>query len=243
MRDSHETDRTQVDTSPNSTDRLSTLEEKDTHTSYPRRESTSTQDEDIFPGSSRTRNTDVEKGETSQDGSKQKEEQPKDPNLIEWDGEDDPENPMNWSVTKKWIVTISLGFMTLCVTFASSVFSTATIDVAKLYHVSTVVSTLGTSLFVLGFGFGPLIFGPMSEVVGRKYPLFVGYFLFAVFQIPVAVAQNLETIMICRFLGGVFASAPLGIVGGMLADFWGPVDRGVAVCVFASSVFIGPIAG
>ncbi len=39
--------------------------------------------------------------------------------------------------------------------------------------------------------------------------------------------------MICRFFGGVFASAPLAIIGGTLADFWGPVDRGIAVCVFA----------
>jgi MFS transporter, DHA1 family, multidrug resistance protein len=49
--------------------------------------------------------------------------------------------------------------------------------------------------------------------------------------------------MICRFLGGCFASAPLAIVGGALADFFGPVDRGVAVCVFAAATFIGPIAG
>lgn len=49
--------------------------------------------------------------------------------------------------------------------------------------------------------------------------------------------------MLCRFFGGAFASAPLAIVGGSLADFFGPVDRGVAVCVFAGATFIGPIAG
>jgi MFS family permease len=49
--------------------------------------------------------------------------------------------------------------------------------------------------------------------------------------------------MICRFIGGCFASAPLGIVGGALADFWDPVDRGVAVCVFAAATFIGPVGG
>jgi MFS family permease len=57
------------------------------------------------------------------------------------------------------------------------------------------------------------------------------------------VAQNLQTIMLCRFFGGVFGCAPLAIVGGALADFYGPVDRGVAVCVFAAATFIGPVAG
>jgi len=59
-------------------------------------------------------------------------------------------------------------------------------------------------------------------------PLFTGFFIFAIFQIPVAVAQNIETILICRFFQGLAGCAPLAIVGGALADIWNPVDRGVA---------------
>ncbi|ESZ93783.1 hypothetical protein SBOR_5839 [Sclerotinia borealis F-4128] len=172
---------------------------------------------------------------------REKEEQ--DPNLVTWDGPDDPENPMNWPAKKKWMVTVMFGFMTFVVTFASSVFSTATMDVAELYGVSEEVAVLGTSLFVLGFGVGPLVWGPGSEIFGRKLPLFIGYAGFAIFQIPVALAQNLYTIMLCRFIGGAFAAAPLAIIGGALADFFDPVNRGVAVCVFAAATFIGPIAG
>lgn len=102
--------------------------------------------------------------------------------------------------------------MTFCVTFASSVFSTAAVVTAEKFGVSEEVMILGTSLFVLGFSFGPLMFGPLSELYGRKKPLFVGFFIFAIFQIPVAVAQNLQTIFVCRFFGGLFASAPLAIV-------------------------------
>ena len=57
------------------------------------------------------------------------------------------------------------------------------------------------------------------------------------------MAQNVETIMLCRFLGGVFGCAPMATVGGALADFWGPVERGVAVCTFAGAIFVGPLAG
>lgn len=102
--------------------------------------------------------------------------------------------------------------MTFAVTFASSVFSTAGAVTSDKFDVSQEVMVLGTSLFVLGFCFGPMIFGPLSELYGRKKPLFVGYFIFAIFQIPVAVAQNLQTIFLCRFFGGLFGSAPLAIV-------------------------------
>ena len=128
---------------------------------------------------------------------------PNDPNLVNWDGPDDPENPQNWPKSKKWLHTMLIASMTWIVTFASSVFSTGTIAVGAEFHISAEVATLGTSLFVLGFGLGPSIWGPLSELYGRMRPLFFAFFCFAVFQIPVAVAQNMETIMLCRFLGGV----------------------------------------
>jgi len=40
----------------------------------------------------------------------------------------------------------------------------------------------------------------------------------------------------------MFGSAPLAIIGGALADFWGPVERGFALGLFSGAIFIGPIA-
>ena len=165
------------------------------------------------------------------------------PDLVEWDGPDDPENPMNWPLKKKWTVTMLLSLMTLTITFASSVFSAATEVVAHEFDIGLEVAILGTSLFVLGFTFGPLVWGPFSEQFGRMPPLFTGFAIFAVFQIPVAVAQNVETIMLARFFAGFFGCSPLAIVGGAFADFWNPVDRGVAVAIFASGKKVSfPIA-
>jgi MFS transporter, DHA1 family, multidrug resistance protein len=73
--------------------------------------------------------------------------------------------------------------------------------------------------------------------------MFVGFVIFGIFQIPVALAQNVWTIFICRFLAGFFGCAPLTIVGGALADFWAPVDRGVAVSIFSGATFLGPTGG
>ncbi|TKA56787.1 hypothetical protein B0A55_12658, partial [Friedmanniomyces simplex] len=187
--------------------------------------------------------------------------QARDLDLVLWDGPADAGNPMNWHVEivtylrrsatdcsrrsrrKKWATTFALGFVTFCVTFASSVFSPGTLAAAQEFDVSDEVMVLGTALFVLGFAFGPIIWGPASELYGRKIPLFVGFIIFAIFQVPVAVAQNVETIFICRFLSGFFGCAPLTIVGGALADFWAPVDRGVAVSIFSGATFLGPTGG
>jgi MFS transporter, DHA1 family, multidrug resistance protein len=49
--------------------------------------------------------------------------------------------------------------------------------------------------------------------------------------------------MIFRFLGGVFASSPLGIVGGAMADMWSASSRSAAIAGFALAVFVGPAMG
>nr|POE65929.1 putative transporter c36.03c [Quercus suber] len=122
-------------------------------------------------------------------------------------------------------------------------FSTGTQASAREFGVSPEVMVLGTSLIVLGMAFGPIIFGPLSELYGRKRPLFIGFVVFTICQIPVAVAPNVATIFIFRFLQGVFGAAPLTIVGGALVDLWAPVDRGVAVSVFSCFTFAGPTFG
>ena len=77
--------------------------------------------------------------------------------IVEFEGPDDPLNPLNWPISKRIWATALLSFTTFCVTFASSIFSSATRAVAKEFSVSTEVVTLGTSLFVAGFAVGPLV--------------------------------------------------------------------------------------
>ena len=58
-----------------------------------------------------------------------------------------------------------------------------------------------------------------------------------------AKATNIETLLVTRFLSGVFASAPLTNSGGVIADIWDAVGRGPASGVFSASVFVGPVLG
>ncbi|EEP80035.1 conserved hypothetical protein [Uncinocarpus reesii 1704] len=166
-----------------------------------------------------------------------------DPDLVGWDGPSDPENPKNWATGRRWYITMLASTMTFCITFSSSVFSQATAVTAVIFGVSTEVTTLATSLVVLGFALGPLVFGPLSELYGRRNPLLVGFALSAVSQIPVAVSRNIQTLLICRFFVGVFGSAAMATVGGILVDMWDPVNRGIAGATFASATFVGPIGG
>lgn len=81
---------------------------------------------------------------------------------------------------------------------------------------STEVATLTIALFVAGYCVGPLLWGPLSEQVGRK-PVFVASFIvYTGFQVGCALAPNTAAILIFRFLGGTFAAAPLANSGYVL---------------------------
>ncbi len=74
--------------------------------------------------------------------------------VVGWSGPEDKENPTNFSRAKKWHMTMVTAMMTFCVSFASSVFSTATTVTAIEFGVSLEVMILGVSLYVLGFACG-----------------------------------------------------------------------------------------
>lgn len=73
----------------------------------------------------------------------------RDPNIVEFDGPDDPDNPKNWNWKKKIAITASMGSMTFVVTFASSIFAVCLGPVSEEFNVGTVVAALGVCLFLM----------------------------------------------------------------------------------------------
>ena len=127
--------------------------------------------------------------------------------------------------------------------FSSSVISASTESIGVYFGVSTEVATLSTSLFVLGYAFGPLIWGPFSELQGRKIPIVIGMFGFACFSFGAAASKDLQTLMICRFWTGLFGSCPLTVTAAVFADMFDNEHRGIAIVIFSSMVFMGPMFG
>src|SRR3978361_1024924 len=66
-------------------------------------------------------------------------------------------------------------------------------------------------------------------------------FAFSIFQIAVAVAKDLQTILICRFFGGFFGACPLAVVAAVFSDMFDNRTRGVAITLFSMAVFTGPL--
>lgn len=66
-------------------------------------------------------------------------------------------------------------------------------------------------------------------------------FGFGIFSIGSAVGKDLQTVLICRFWAGAFASCPLAVVAAVFSDMFSTQTRGLAITVFSVTVFTGPL--
>ncbi|KAF3054654.1 hypothetical protein CFAM422_013372 [Trichoderma lentiforme] len=160
--------------------------------------------------------------------------------LVDFDGLDDPLYPVNWKAGTKTLIACTACAGTMQAAFASATFAPAASAASQELGVSTEVGNLGTALYILGFAFGPVIWAPASERFGRSWPLKIGMFGDAIFLIGSATATNIQTLLICRFFSAVFAASTLSVVPGVLADLYDHVHRGIAVTVYALTLFTGP---
>lgn len=175
------------------------------------------------------------------------------PGPVEPDGEhryklvtfvpNDPENPKNWSKAYKWYCTMVVAITCFVVAFSSSVVTADIAGVAKEFGVSDEVALLSITLFVVGFGVGPMIFAPLSEIYGRRIIYGTTLLVAVVFIIPGAVAKNIATLLVARAIDGIAFSAPMTLVGGTLADLWRSEERGIPMAAFSAAPFIGPAIG
>ena len=100
------------------------------------------------------------------------------------------------------------------VAFNSSIITADIAGVSRSFDVSEEVALLSVTLFVIGFGVGPMVFAPLSEILGRRKVYASTLLIAVIFIIPCAVAQNIGTLLVCRFIDGIAFSARMTLVGG-----------------------------
>ncbi|GAA5839120.1 hypothetical protein JCM3766R1_002263 [Sporobolomyces carnicolor] len=164
---------------------------------------------------------------------------------VEWK-DNDPENPFNWSNTRKWSIS-SVGFLFTClVSFSTSAYSITAHSIQEELHTSSTLTYVALSTFNIAFGAAPLILAPLSELYGRSSILFISTIGFALFLIPQALATNIETLIITRFFYGACGSTGVALGGGILAEIWKDEDRGRSMALFSLSATaptgLGPVA-
>jgi DHA1 family multidrug resistance protein-like MFS transporter len=188
-------------------------------------------------------------------------EKGKDLHVVDWYGPDDPQvcsffppdefwavlmcfqNPKNWSRAKRYFVTFEIVLLTFSIYIGSAIYTPGLMSVMSDFGVGQVPATLGLTLYVAGYGLGPLIWSPMSEIpaIGRLW-VYISTLckfsrntsagktlltwrllvVFVLLQLPTVFSVNFGMLLAFRFLTGFVGSPALATGGASIADMYRP---------------------
>ncbi|KAI1382031.1 major facilitator superfamily transporter [Hypoxylon crocopeplum] len=165
--------------------------------------------------------------------------------LVDWYYTDDPDNPQNWSSLRRAMVAVIICLYTFVVYTSSAIYTTSTEGVMEEFGVNPTQASLGLALFVLGYGLGPLLFSPLSELpsIGRNPVYIWTMFLFVIVSIPTALVTNYQGLMVLRFLQGFFGSPCLANGAATLGDMYSEMTLPYALIAWVSAAYCGPALG
>ena len=92
-------------------------------------------------------------------------------------------------------------------------------------------------MIFLGLGIGPLLFGPISDSLGRKPIVYVGFLIFIIASFICIHAQSIEVMIAGRILQGIGLSAPRTISIAIVRDTFSG-DYMARIMSFITVVFL-----
>jgi multidrug resistance protein len=157
---------------------------------------------------------------------------------------DDRGDPRNWSMWYKAYAIFTISFGTLGVVMYSTSYTSGMAAMMLEFGItSEPVATLGVTAYLLGLAVGSLLLAPIAETYGRKPVYTICSFGFTLLVIPAALAQNLQSVIITRFVGALFGSAMIANAPGSIADLVSDEYRATAFSIWSIGPMNGPVVG
>jgi DHA1 family bicyclomycin/chloramphenicol resistance-like MFS transporter len=142
---------------------------------------------------------------------------------------------------------IVLGLLSAVGPFAIDMYLPALPTIATDLHTSTAATQMTLVSFFVAFGVCQIVYGPLSDMVGRKPPLYVGLALFILGSIGCALAPTVAWLVAFRFVQGVGASSVMVIPRAIIRDLHTGTEAtrlmALVMLVLSVSPILAPLLG
>ncbi|MGR4869901.1 multidrug effflux MFS transporter [Variovorax sp. LARHSF232] len=144
-------------------------------------------------------------------------------------------------------LALVLGLLSAIGPFAIDMYLPALPAIGASLHADIGAVQMSLTVFFLALGIGQLLYGPVSDMVGRKPPLYFGLALFVAASIGCALAQSIDTLVLLRFVQGLGAAAGMAIPRAVVRDLHTGTDAArlmsLLMLVFSVSPILAPLVG
>lgn len=144
-------------------------------------------------------------------------------------------------------IAVVLGLLSAIGPFAIDMYLPALPSIGTDLHASGAAVQMSLLIFFLAMGFGQIVVGPISDMVGRKLPLYVGLAVFIAGGIGAALAPTVGWLIAFRFVQGLGACAGMAVPRAVVRDMHtGPEATrlmSMLMLVFSVSPILAPLTG
>ncbi len=151
------------------------------------------------------------------------------------------------SKAKRLQLAILLGTLSLIGPFTIDTYLPSFPTIVKDFDTNASLVQISLTTCLLGLGLGQLVIGPLSDIMGRRKPLLIFLSLYLLSSLICAVAPNIYTLIVSRFIQGFAAAGGLVISRAVVRDLYSGREL---TKFFATLMLIGnlgpiiaPIAG
>ncbi|KAJ6443344.1 MFS transporter [Purpureocillium lavendulum] len=144
---------------------------------------------------------------------------------------------------RKSIIVAVCSFCAFLSPMSSTSVLAATPEVAADYHTTGSIINVSNAGYMVFMGISPVVWGPMSEVFGRRVVLLVTAVLFFLLSLGTALAPNLASFFVFRAASAFEGTSFILLGAACLGDIYRPTERGTAIGWFLSGTLIGPAFG
>ncbi|XRM37678.1 hypothetical protein ABZX51_001138 [Aspergillus tubingensis] len=171
--------------------------------------------------------------------------------IISWDGDNDPENPINWPPWKKSAVTGIGLFATFIALMNGTIITPAHYAIDRQFNINE-ANFPNSYWMITSWGVGgalsSLVVLPVMEDFGIRYVFLAVYLIYICFLIPTGVAQNFATLIITRFFSGGCVAILANTVAGIISNIYvgnraRTVPLSMYITIYLASSSMGPVIG
>lgn len=102
---------------------------------------------------------------------------------------------------------------------------------------------LTLSLFLVGFGVAQLLWGPLSDRIGRRPPLLAGTILYVAASLACMLAPSIETLTGARIVQAVAACSGVVLGRAVVRDLYAPAEAARVLAYLGTAMALAPIFG
>ncbi|WP_421723856.1 multidrug effflux MFS transporter [Bauldia sp.] len=142
---------------------------------------------------------------------------------------------------------IVLGLLAAAGPFAIDMYLPALPSIADDLSTTTAATQMTLMVYFVAFGVCQLVYGPVSDMVGRKPPLYFGLTVFAIGSIGCAFAPSIGWLIAFRLVQGVGAASVMVIPRAIIRDMHTGVEAtrlmALVMLVISVSPILAPLVG